>query len=119
MKKALIDIANQKCIKYESIILKNYSLDYEKLEKTPENIDEIERIIQLINTTRDSGSGHVQFNEENIKIIKGYTELMDDFRFERTDEQLIRHRDAILSALKFERWLENRISTLMTFSNNF
>jgi len=71
MKTSLIDIANQKCIKYESMILRNYALDYEKLEKTPENIDEIERIIQLINSTRDSGSGHVQFNEENIKMIKG------------------------------------------------
>lgn len=52
------------------MILNNYALHYEKLEKNPENIDEIEKIIQTINSTRDQTTGHVMYNEENISHIK-------------------------------------------------
>lgn len=115
----LIEIANQKCVVLEKMILDNYFQHYERLRKNPENIDEIEKIIQNINATRDSGSGHIVTNEDNLEQINNLTNLMCDFRFIRNESHQNQHKEAILAGYKFENWLETRITTLMTFSNNF
>lgn len=44
---------------------------------------------------------------------------MSDFRFIRNQDHQNQHMEAVLAGYKFENWLETRISTLMTFSNNF
>lgn len=89
------------------------------MRKNPENIDEIEKIIQNINATRDQGSGHIVTNEDNLHKINDLTQLLSDFRFIRKQDDQNQHMEAVLAGYKFENWLETRISTLMTFSNNF
>jgi len=56
-----------------------------------------------INQIRDSVTGHIPLNEDNLKKITEYTNLMNDFRFLRTQEEQENNMKAVISALTFEK----------------
>jgi len=49
------------------------------LEVNPNNIDEIEQIMQQINQIKDKGKGHVVNNAAIFDKIEAYQAIMDKF----------------------------------------